>query len=94
MNIHWMYFPVRMEPSLAKAKFDERYHLFARIFHLDKDTSASRLVFNRTVSLKDAWAKEVKKNEMCNRCLCPQAFSERVVTYHEGTNKGFCCCLS
>jgi glutaminyl-tRNA synthetase len=28
---------------------------------LDKDSTADTLIFNRTVTLKDAWAKEVKK---------------------------------
>ena len=50
------------EPSLVKAKFDERYQFIRKgYFTLDEDTSASRLVFNRTVTLKDTWAKEVKK---------------------------------
>ncbi|HJV19530.1 MAG TPA: glutamine--tRNA ligase/YqeY domain fusion protein [Sediminibacterium sp.] len=31
-------------------------------FVLDQDTTADKLVFNRTVTLKDAWAKEVRKN--------------------------------
>jgi glutaminyl-tRNA synthetase len=30
-------------------------------FCLDKESTKEKLVFNRTVSLKDAWAKEVKK---------------------------------
>jgi glutaminyl-tRNA synthetase len=30
-------------------------------FCLDKDATAEKLIFNRTVTLKDAWAKEVKK---------------------------------
>jgi glutaminyl-tRNA synthetase len=47
------------EPSLVKAKFDERYQFIRKgYFTLDKDTSASRLVFNRTVTLKDTWAKQ------------------------------------
>jgi glutaminyl-tRNA synthetase len=50
------------EPSLAKAKFDERYQFLRKgYFTLDKDSSESGIVFNRTVTLKDAWAKEVKK---------------------------------
>jgi glutaminyl-tRNA synthetase len=28
---------------------------------VDKDSTADRLVFNRTVSLKDTWAKEQQK---------------------------------
>lgn len=47
------------EPALIHAKFDERYQFIRKgYFCLDKDTSASRIVFNRTVTLKDAWAKQ------------------------------------
>ena len=50
------------EPALLNAKFDERYQFIRKgYFCLDKDTSPSRIVFNRTVTLKDAWAKEQKK---------------------------------
>ena len=50
------------EPALMHAKFDERYQFIRKgYFTLDKDTSASRMVFNRTVTLKDSWAKEQKK---------------------------------
>lgn len=51
------------EPELAKAKFDERYQFLRKgYFTLDKDSSPSQMIFNRTVTLKDAWAREVKKN--------------------------------
>jgi len=44
------------EPALARAKFDERYQFIRKgYFCLDKDTSASRIIFNRTVTLKDSW---------------------------------------
>ncbi|MEX6687613.1 glutamine--tRNA ligase/YqeY domain fusion protein [Danxiaibacter flavus] len=50
------------EPSLKTAKFDERYQFLRKgYFTLDKDTSEEKMVFNRTVTLKDAWAKEMKK---------------------------------
>jgi glutaminyl-tRNA synthetase len=50
------------EPSLRTARFDERYQFLRKgYFCLDKDTSEERMVFNRTVTLKDAWAKEKKK---------------------------------
>lgn len=50
------------EPALIHAKFDDRYQFIRKgYFCLDKDTSASRIVFNRTVTLKDTWAKEMKK---------------------------------
>ena len=53
---------VYAEPSLKKAKFDERYQFLRKgYFCLDKDSSEEKMVFNRTVSLKDTWAKELKK---------------------------------
>ena len=54
--------PAFAEPALLKSKFDERYQFIRKgYFTLDKDTSASKVVFNRTVTLKDTWAKESKK---------------------------------
>ncbi len=53
---------VYIEPALREARFDERYQFLRKgYFCLDEDTSAGRIVFNRTVSLKDTWAKEVRK---------------------------------
>ncbi len=48
----------KAEPSLAMAKPGEKYQ-FQRTgyFCVDKDSSASKIVFNRTVTLKDDWAK-------------------------------------
>ena len=47
------------EPALVGAKFDQRYQFIRKgYFCLDKDTSASRIVFNRTVTLKDTWSKQ------------------------------------
>ena len=49
----------RVEPLLAKAKGGERYQ-FERLgyFSVDSvDSSPSSLVFNRTVTLRDTWAK-------------------------------------
>lgn len=52
---------VYAEPSLAQATAGARYQ-FLRMgyFCLDPDSSAGRLVFNRTVTLRDTWAKEQK----------------------------------
>ncbi|MEI8234712.1 MAG: glutamine--tRNA ligase [Verrucomicrobiota bacterium] len=52
----------KCEPSLAAASPEERYQ-FERLayFALDPDTTPGHLVFNRTILLKDAWAKEQKK---------------------------------
>jgi len=51
----------KCEPSLQDAATDERYQ-FERLayFALDLDSKAGRLVFNRTIMLKDAWAKEAR----------------------------------
>jgi glutaminyl-tRNA synthetase len=50
------------EPALIKAKFDDRYQFIRKgYFCLDKESSEEKMVFNRTVTLKDTWAKEVKK---------------------------------
>lgn len=52
------------EPDLAKAKFEDRYQFIRKgYFCLDKDTSPSRMIFNRTVTLKDGWAKEKTKKD-------------------------------
>jgi len=52
---------VLCEPALKHAKFNDRFQFLRKgYFTLDKD-SHGRLVFNKTVGLKDAWAKEVKK---------------------------------
>lgn len=53
---------VYAEPALMQSKFDERYQFLRKgYFCIDKDTSEEKLIFNRTVTLKDTWAKEVKK---------------------------------
>ena len=51
-----------IERALLDAKPEERFQ-FLRLgyFCLDKDSNANHLVFNRTVGLKDSWAKEQKK---------------------------------
>lgn len=48
----------RVEPSLKDSKPESCYQ-FLRLgyFCVDKDSSAEKLVFNRTVSLRDTWAK-------------------------------------
>ncbi len=47
------------EPDLANAKPEERFQfLRTGYFCLDKDSRPNKLVFNRTVTLRDMWAKE------------------------------------
>jgi len=51
-----------VETSLKEATLESRYQFIRKgYFCLDKDTTNDKPVFNRTVTLKDAWAKEVKK---------------------------------
>lgn len=47
-----------LEPGLKSAKAGERYQ-FQRLgyFCVDKDSSAENIVFNKTVGLRDTWAK-------------------------------------
>jgi len=48
----------RVESSLAGATLGSRYQFERQgYFCVDPDSSPGSLVFNRTVSLKDAWAK-------------------------------------
>jgi len=47
-----------VEPSLAEAKPGDRYQFLRHgYFCVDPDSSGGGLVFNRTVSLRDSWAK-------------------------------------
>jgi glutaminyl-tRNA synthetase len=53
---------VYAEPALQHAKLEERYQFLRKgYFYLDPDSTADKLVFNRTVTLRDMWAKEVNK---------------------------------
>ena len=51
-----------IEPALAEAGAEDRFQ-FLRVgyFCLDRDSTPDHPVFNRTVGLKDSWAKESKK---------------------------------
>jgi len=52
-----------VEPSLAGAMPGSRYQFERQgYFCVDADSSPSGLVFNRTVSLRDSWAK-IEKTE-------------------------------
>ena len=52
-----------IEPSLKTAATGDRYQFIRKgYFCMDKDSTPGKPVFNRTVTLKDAWVKEAKKN--------------------------------
>jgi len=54
----------KLEPALADSKPGERFQ-FERLgyFCVDPDSSAQKLIFNRTVTLRDTWAKIAKAQQ-------------------------------
>jgi len=54
-----------VEPSLKIANIGDRFQ-FQRLgyFNVDNDSSSEKLVFNRTVPLRDSWAKIEQKTEI------------------------------
>jgi len=53
----------KLEPSLRSATAGERYQ-FERLgyFSVDRDSGSGKLVFNRTIGLRDTWAKIEKRD--------------------------------
>ena len=53
-----------VEPSLKDAKNEDKFQ-FQRIgyFTVDKDSTSDKIVFNKTVGLKDMWAEQGKKED-------------------------------
>ena len=50
------------EPALLNDALEDRFQFLRKgYFYQDTNSSKDKLVFNRTVTLKDAWAKEQKK---------------------------------
>ncbi len=56
-----------LEPSLSDVKIGDRFQ-FQRIgyFNVDDDTTNEKLVFNKTVGLRDSWAKSKPKQKSTN----------------------------
>ena len=53
----------KAEPFLATSEAGMKYQFMRKgYFITDKDSTPERLIFNRTVTLKDGWAKAQKKN--------------------------------
>jgi glutaminyl-tRNA synthetase len=54
----------KLEPSLAQTTPGSRFQ-FERLgyFSVDTDSSEEKLIFNRTVTLRDTWAKIEKKQQ-------------------------------
>ncbi len=57
-----------LEPGLADAKTGERFQ-FQRLgyFNVDEDSTSQHLVFNKTVGLRDSWAKQKPKPQVQNQ---------------------------
>ncbi len=53
-----------VEPSLANVKIGDNFQ-FQRLgyFNVDNDSTSENIIFNRTVALKDSWAKKENKNQ-------------------------------
>ena len=53
---------VYAEPGIKSAVAEERFQFLRKgYFTLDPDSSSEQLIFNRTVTLNDMWAKEIRK---------------------------------
>ncbi len=51
----------KAEPFLKNAKIEDRFQFERKgYFCLDKDSTSDKLIFNRTVALRDSWAKKKK----------------------------------
>lgn len=51
------------EPSLRTASLHDRFQFLRKGYYcLDKDATSDKLIFNRTVTLKDGWAREVSRS--------------------------------
>ncbi len=57
-----------LEPSLADVEVAEQFQ-FQRLgyFNVDKDSKSGALVFNKTVGLRDSWAKQKPKPQNANQ---------------------------
>ena len=52
----------KAEPSLKEGKPGDRYQFLRMGYYcMDKDSTPEKLIFNRTCTLKDTWAKVEKK---------------------------------
>jgi len=67
-----------VEPSLSEAKAGERFQ-FQRLgyFNVDDDSTPERLVFNKTVGLRDSWLKQKPKTNPNQNQQKPQQQSQR-----------------
>ncbi|RTY95888.1 glutamine--tRNA ligase/YqeY domain fusion protein [Flavobacterium sp. GT3R68] len=74
-----------VEPSLKDSKSGDKFQ-FQRLgyFNVDKDTKDGKLVFNKTVGLKDTWEEKGKKEE--NLLMATQKEINKYVKEKDETN--------
>ncbi|MEZ4796989.1 MAG: glutamine--tRNA ligase/YqeY domain fusion protein [Flavobacteriaceae bacterium] len=67
-----------VEPSLANAKVGDQFQ-FQRLgyFNVDNDSTSDKLVFNKTVGLRDSWAKQKPKEDKSKNQPKPQQQSQQ-----------------
>lgn len=67
-----------VEPSLQEARVGDRFQ-FQRLgyFNVDDDSTSKHLVFNKTVGLRDSWAKQKPKQASEKQAPKPQQQSQR-----------------
>ncbi len=67
-----------VEPSLLEAKIGDRFQ-FQRLgyFNVDDDSTSEKLVFNKTVGLRDTWAKQAPKTDADQPAQKPQQQNNR-----------------
>jgi glutaminyl-tRNA synthetase len=67
-----------MEPHIKNATVGQQFQ-FQRIgyFNLDKDSTETNLVFNKTVGLRDTWAKQAPKQAQNQSTSKPSKQSQR-----------------
>jgi len=73
-----------VEPFLAQAQVRDRFQ-FQRLgyFNVDTDSSAEKLVFNRTVGLRDSWAKQKPKPQQNHSQKQPQQKASALSTINK-----------
>jgi glutaminyl-tRNA synthetase len=77
-----------VEPSLVSSKAGDKFQ-FQRLgyFNTDKDSTEGKLVFNKTVGLKDAWEEKGKKEG--NLLMNTQKEINKYVKEKDSSNAGF-----
>jgi glutaminyl-tRNA synthetase len=77
-----------VEPSLIASKSGDQFQ-FQRLgyFSVDKESSSEKLVFNKTVGLKDAWEEKGKKE--ANLLMATQKEINKYVKEKDASNAAF-----